>query len=72
MKARRRHIKNLYHRWGIHHGLEPQEVAEALSEAGLIVLLDEDCYREVPNDIPTAKFPYTIATILTEYKKKIS
>lgn len=46
MKPRKRPLKNLYYRWGRRFGLDAEEVATALWNAGLIGLEPENKYIE--------------------------
>ena len=75
MKPRLRPIKHLYHRFGVHTGLDAIDVARALELKGLIDMIPTDgetlLYRETDlmRELPADTYTDTILACLEAYKR---
>lgn len=73
MKPRVRSIKNLYFRYGQHIGLEAEDVAIALQEAGCITRIGPALYSETQQPkLTDDAYRRLIENILNSYMKRIT
>jgi hypothetical protein len=70
MKPRIRNVSNLYFRWGEKYGLDTEDVATALEQAGLIERIGRNKYQEVKRlKVQPDEYERTIGTVLSLYKE---
>lgn len=68
MKPRIRPLSSLYFRWGRSIGLEAEDVAIALEDAGVITMVSHDKYVEVKNErLSPELYEEIVMNILTDY-----